>query len=219
MEPNMMNDGKAQLMDYVQGLHPQMEYTPCDLQPGGRYALPTGFELHLDVAHDEWVRLFGPGDASTRVKTLVQYGGRYLIRSLDLLQALAVVLRVGPPVWERSLDVQADYWRNLLATVPTFSIPAPAPMSRIEMERHVDHDANCQRVLPAFTEAASVTGRLVSDADLREFIARATTDPENAIVYYRNLRDGRMGVTSAPAKPARARRAAQPILATAGTEA
>jgi hypothetical protein len=190
-----------------------MEVAPCDLQPGGRYALPPGFELRIDPAHDESVILFGPNDTATRVKTLIQYGGRYLVRGLDVLRGLACVCRVGEPVWERSLDTQATYWRELLATAPTFAIPAPAPMTRFEMERFIDADANCQRVRPAFTEAANMTGRLVSDADLRDLIQRAT-DPEAAIRYYAQLRDGRspLFTTSGPqANPARTTRTTHPV--------
>lgn len=206
MEPNTMNDGRAQLMAFAHTIHPQMEMAPCDLQPGGLHALPPGFEIHIDPAHDESIRLFGPGDTATRVRTLTQYGGRYLIRGIDLLRALAVLMRVGEPVWEKSLDTQAIYWRELLATAAPFTIPAPQPMNRLELEQFIDVDPACQRAISAFTESVNVSGRLVSDTDLRAFIARATDNPDAAIVYYTSLRLGRMGQASAPATPARTKR-------------
>ena len=195
---NEMNSGNAALITYAQGLHPQMELAPCDLQPGGRYALPPGFEIHLDPAHDESVIVFGPHDASARIKTLVQYGGRYLIRGLDLLRGLATALRVGEPVWEKSLEAQAEYFRALLAAAPPFIVPERGPMTRSEMEQYIDRDAHCQRAVGAFTEAIDAAGAPVTDVGLRDFIQRATDDPDSAVTYYHNLRDGRMGCATAP---------------------
>ena len=198
------------LLDFARGLHPQMEIAPCDLQPSGRYALPPGFELHIDVSHDEWVRLFGPNETSTRVKTLIQYGGRVLIRGIDVLRALAVLTRVGEPVWERSLDAQAEYWRALLAEAAPFVVPDKAPMTRADMEAFIDRDPSCQRVISAFIEAVNTTGRLVSNADMQDFILKASADPEAAVLYYQQLRDRRKGLSSP--QPARRKRTVQPAV-------
>jgi len=214
MEPTTMNDGRAQLMAFAQGLHPQTEIAPCDLQPGGRYALPPGFELRIDPAHDESVILFGPNDTATRVKTLIQYGGRYLVRGLDVLRGLACVCRVGEPVWERSLDVQADYWRQLLATAPTFAIPAPAPMTRSEMERHINTCDQCKPVAVAYGNAIDSGASLTNDAHVKMMIDKAHANQADAVQYYRTIRDGRNNIfttSGPPANPVRARRATHPV--------
>jgi len=219
MEPTTMNDGRAQLMAFAQGLHPQMEIAPCDLQVGGRHALPSGFEAHLDPAHDEWIRVFGPHDTATRVKTLIQYGGRYLVRGIDLLRALAVLMRVGEPVWEKSLDTQAIYWRELLATAPPFTIPTPAPMTRAEMECHINTCDQCKPVAAAYGEAIDSGASITNDAHVTAMIERAHANQADAVQYYRTIRDGRNNIftTSAPAAPTRAKRATHPV--TVPTEA
>ena len=210
MENGTTNDGHTQLMAFAQGLHPQMEIAPCDLQPGGRYALPPGFEAHLDDAHDEWIRVFGPHDTATRVKTLIQYGGRYLVRGIDLLRALAVLMRVGEPVWEKSLDTQAIYWRELLATAPPFTIPAPAPMTRAEMERHINTCDQCQPVAVAYGNAIDSGASLTSDAHVKMMIDKAHADSAGAVAYYNTIADGRNSLFTtsgpAPATPARTKR-------------
>ena len=207
---NEMNSGNAALITYAQGLHPQMELAPCDLQPGGRYALPPGFEIHLDPAHDESVIVFGPHDASARIKTLVQYGGRYLIRGLDLLRGLATALRVGEPVWEKSLEAQAEYFRALLATAPTFSIPEPAPLTRSEMERHINTCERCTPVAVAYGRAVDSGASITNDAHVTAMIERAHADSAGAVAYYTTIADGRNSLFTtagpAPATPARTKR-------------
>ena len=214
MEPTTMNDGRAQLMAFAQGLHPQTEIAPCDLQPGGRYALPPGFELRIDPAHDESVILFGPNDTATRVKTLIQYGGRYLVRGIDLLRALAVLMRVGEPVWEKSLDTQAIYWRELLATAPPFTIPAPAPMTRAEMERHINTCDQCQPVAVAYGNAIDSGASLTSDAHVKMMIDKAHADPAGAVAHYAAIADGRNSLFTTAVPAAKQKRTTQPLAMT-----
>jgi hypothetical protein len=214
MENGTTNDGHTQLMAYAQGLHPNVEMAPCDLQPGGRYQLPPAFELHIDVAHDEWVRLFGPNDASIRVKTLVQYGGRYLIRGLDLLRALAEVCRVGEPTWERSLETQALYWRGLLATAAPFTIPARAPMTRAEMECHINTCDQCKPVAAAYGLAVDSGASITNDAHVKAMIERAHADSAGAVAYYNTIADGRNSLFTTAVTPAKPKRTTQPLAVT-----
>ena len=221
METEKANDGHAQLMAFAHTIHPQMEIAPCDLKPGGRYALPPGFELHLDPAHDESVIVFGPHDASARIKTLVQYGGRYLIRGLDLLRGLATALRAGEPVWEKSLDTQANYWRALLATAAPFTIPAPQPRTRIQMEQHINSCDVCKPVSIAYGKAVDSGASITNDAHVTAMIDKAHADPAAATAHYLAIADGRNSTftTAGPAADkARTKRAAQPDLAAAGKE-
>ena len=207
----MMTNSTQHLQIWASTIEPNQQYRPVDLLPGGQHAPPraSGIEIVLDPAH-ETVRIFR-GDHGAFVKTLSPWGGEFRVVGIDVLEGLREVCRVGYPSWKCSMDERKTYLVGLLADAEAVEVSAAPPMTRLELEQFIDRDANCQRAISAFTAAVSASGRMVIDTDLRDFIQRASTDAEAAILYYRNLRDGRLGVSSAPATPGRVKRVVHPV--------
>ena len=207
-----MDNGKNQLLEYVARIHPAQEFSPIDLEPGGAHALPGGFAITANPfavstqVDPNRLTLFGPLNTAVAVPTLEMFGGRVVIRGIALLQAIARLVETGPPVWSSRIAEVGEWWKTQIAGCEPFMVPEPAPKTREEMERFIDIDPACQRVLPTFIESVNAGSGLVSDADLREFIERATAGPEAAIEFYTRRRDGRLGI--APPAPAKARRKA-----------
>jgi len=185
--------------------NPARQLTPIEAQ---REA-PAGFTITID-AWNEVVAVVGPfADHGVRVKTLVQFGGGFLITSLDLLRSYVEVCERGEP---KNLFELAAHLRSRLRDLPPFAVPERGPMTRAELEIFIDKNPACQQVAPAFASAVDAAGAAVLDSHLQEFVERATHNADEAIAYYNNLARGRRGDISAstPAKPAR-KRAAEPV--------
>jgi hypothetical protein len=208
-------DGKAQLLEYINQVHPNEEILIADLARGRRYALPNGFEvnsnplsLSMTVLDPDRIMVFGPIDGSGVSIRVGEKAAGSFVRGIDLIVSIAQLLKTGPPIHQRSLTVLGDWWKREIANCDPFTVPAPGPKTRAELEQHIDRDANCQRALPSFISAIDASGNPVSDAMLVEFIEKAGTDVEGAISYYTTRRNGLLGIPATPAPKPRKRAAA-----------
>jgi len=194
-----MNSSITALQQWANSLQPNQQYKPVDLLAGGSCAPPRecGIEVAID-ATKEVVRIFR-GEHGAFIRTLNPWGANeFRLLGLDVLDAIREVCRVGYPSWKASMDERKTYLLALLTDAEPVTVPAAPPMSRAELEQFIDVDPACQRAIRAFTESVNASGAVVTDGALRDFIQRSSTDPDGAILYYRNLRDGRLGVTTAP---------------------
>jgi hypothetical protein len=186
-----MIDGRPELFAWIDSINPREELSPADLQK----SLPAGFALTGDV--DKPV-LHGPLGTSTTVPTLERWGGGLKIKGLVLLEAVARLLERGPRVWERSLERQADYWRQEIKTADAIMVEPKDPLgTRDAMENHV---ADCNRCQPAFAvlqQAVDWGSSRTRDQDLKELIARSHENSAAAKTYYESVRDATFGAMAA----------------------
>ena len=208
-----MSDGKSQLLAYVARIHPAQEFSPIDLEPGGAYALPGGltltsnpFGVSTEVDPDR-LTLVGPFNTAVAVPTLDMFGGRVVIRGIDLLQAIARSVEVGPPVWSKRPDESGEWWKTQIAGCEPFAAPEPAPKTRPEMERHIEGCAACGPVSRAMALAIDAGSSAYRDADLAAMIEMAHGDQLAAIQFYERRQAGHsMLAMNAPDSPTKRHR-------------
>lgn len=191
---------------------PARQWTPVEIQRDA----PAGFEIAFDV-YAETIVLFGPlGAHGVQVKALTPWGGTFRVTGEGLLQAYVDVCGLGTA---RDPHTRARALRARLGGLSDFQVPehASAP-TREALDQFIANDADCQRATPAFISAVNSVARPVTDADLQDFIQRATHDPASAILHYETLRNGRLGLAPAIEKPPRAKRTAQPHPSPVGKE-
>ncbi|MEO7862301.1 MAG: hypothetical protein ABIU05_18090, partial [Nitrospirales bacterium] len=188
---NERHDGKSDLQEYVARLHPYAEILIDELGPGRTYSLPQGFEVNdnsqgfsMTVQDPTRLTLFGPmGDAGVTVRVHEGSNGTFA-RGIDLIVAIARLLEVGPPVYQRSLNIQAKWWREQIAQCSPFLVLEPAPKTRSEMESHIDSCQTCGPVASAYGRAIDAGASIYRDADLSNLIALAHENQAEAVGFY-----------------------------------
>lgn len=170
---NHTNNGNDLLRTWARGLQPNQQYKPADLLPGGQYAPPqaSGIEIVLDPVH-ETLRLFR-GDSGTFVKTLSPWGGEFRVLGLDIMEALREACRVGYPTWRSSLDEKKNYLIALLDDVDPVVVPEAAPMTRSELDTHLDTCATCAPAMAILGQAIDAGRSLPKDHELRDLVTKA----------------------------------------------
>lgn len=207
-----MIDGKSQLLEYIERIHPSQEFSPIDLEPGGSYALPAGFAITSNPfavstqVDPNRLTLFGPLDTAVAVPTLDMFGGRVVIRGIALLQAIARLAEVGPPVWSRRPDELSEWWKKQIAGCEPFDAPEPPPKTRTEMEGHIEECATCGPVSVSMAASISAGSTAYRDEDVREMVERAHDDQQAAIEFYERRRAAHAMVPTAASTPKPSRR-------------
>lgn len=217
---NELHDGKIDLLKFIESIHPAKEFSPIDLEPGGAYALPSGFTITSNPfsvstqVDPNRLTLFGPLDTAVAVPTLDMFGGRIVIRGIALLQAIARLVEVGPPVWSRRPSELSDWWKAQIAGCESFAVPELAPKTRPEMERHIEGCATCGPVSQAMAASISAGSSAYQDEDVRSMIERAHNDQAAAIAHYEQKRASHAMVpttTSTPSGKPRRKIAAEQV--------
>lgn len=189
-----MHNGNIDLQKRLELIHPNQEFLLEDLAPGGRHALP-GFvitdnpqSLSIISPDPNRTMMFGPvSEAGVALRVVERAGGLY-VRGIDLIVAIGRLLEVGPPVWQRSLFVLADWWKKEIAGCQPFLVPEAPPQGRAEMEAHVDTCGVCQPVSQAMVASINAGSSAYRDEDVREMIERAHADPAAAVEFYERRR-------------------------------
>mgnify|MGYP001560716599 FL=1 len=210
-----MHDGKNDLLKFIEIIHPNQEFSPIDLEPGGAHALPAGFTITANPfgvstqVDPNRLTLFGPLDTAVAIPTMDMFGGRVVIRGIALLQAIARLVEVGPPVWSRRPIELSEWWKTQIAGCEPFTAPELAPKTRKEMESHIDRCELCQPVSQAMADSISAGSTAYRDSDIADMIERSHADQSAAIAHYEQKRGAHCMVpTNAEPSPAKRRRTA-----------
>jgi hypothetical protein len=178
-----MTSGKARLLEVIGAFVGGGTVTPDELE---RRLKPCGFLLNR---YGDDAILHGPL-GHVKIESLSEWGGLLVFRELDVLCALAHCLHVGPPVWERSIFAQANWWRAQIDQCEDFQVPVDQPLeSRQDMEEHLDACDLCRPASQALSEAISLGSANYSDKHIAQLINRCHADPDEALRFYVALRD------------------------------
>ncbi|MEO7860966.1 MAG: hypothetical protein ABIU05_11060 [Nitrospirales bacterium] len=208
-----MHDGKDNLMQFISTLHPHAEIYLDDLEPERQHALPPGFSITdnpqaLSIWNpDPWrTVLFGPlGDQG--VPLPVRQGSRGVyVSGLNLAASLMVLVRQGPPTWERNSSAMMNYIRTEIEKCELFQVAEPAPKTRPQMDDHIEKCATCGPVASSMAAAISAGSTAYRDADVADMIERSHTDSAGAIKHYDAKRAAcSIGTAASTPKPSRRR--------------
>ena len=212
------HDGKPDLMKFLEPVHPNAEISLDDLEPGGLHALPSGFTLtnnpmnFSDVGgHDpNRVTLFGPHSEGVAIHVSEKASGAF-VKGLDLIIAIARLVQVGPPNYQRSLSVLADWWKREIANCAEFLVPEAPPRTRPEMEAHIDGCEVCQPVGQAMARAINAGSSAYRDADMADLIQRAHDNSAAAISHYQQKAAAHSMTPTHQSKPSKRKAAAEEV--------
>lgn len=146
-ETDIMHDGKPDLVTFIATVHandePSLDYLEHAL-PGGFVGTYDQHDFSIVGGHDRsHIGLFGPHSGPGVTLRVIDRGGEPHVKGIDLLIAIAQLLQVGPPTFQRSPVVLADWWKGQIAQCAPFQVPEPAPKTRAEMEDHIERCATC----------------------------------------------------------------------------
>lgn len=184
-------DGKDETLAYVGGRHHGEVIYMDDLGVGGRLELPGGWSVTSNPAKlsilnpDPWrTVLFGPlGDQGIPLPLREGPSGPY-VTGLDLAFCMMVLLRVGPPVWERNPRTMMQWIVGQISQCESFEVPPPAPRTREENEAHIAACSICRPVSEAMSRAIDAGANIGADKYIADMIDRAHQDQEAAIRHF-----------------------------------
>lgn len=186
-----MIDGRPGLLDFARRFHWAHEHSPIDLE---RLLRRIGFEV-TDV-NDDRIIVVGPLSTATACKTLTGWGGRLMVRHLELVKVLELLTEAGVPVWASPMEQFEWHCRQLEQCAP-FQVPVLEEFeTRAEMEAHVEDCARCRPAFRALVEAVNHGSSRTGDQHLRELINLAHKDPDSALRFFESVRDAQLGQAS-----------------------
>jgi hypothetical protein len=98
--------------------------------------------------------------------------------------------------------------RGRVNDIPPFTVKEQPPMTRAEMEQHIETCERCQPVSAAFAEAINAGANIAGTPYVQEMINKAHADSDAAVRFYQQRRDAMRGTVMTTTKPARTKRAA-----------
>lgn len=207
-----MHDGRPELITFIETLGWNAEPSLESLHPrwpGGFAATFNPHDFSIVGGHDRsYITLFGPAGNGVTLR-VIDRGGEPHVKGIDVIIAIANLLRVGPPTFQRSPVVLADWWKNQIAGCEPFEVPEPAPRTRPEMDAHIDACAVCQPVSQAMASAINAGSSAYGDEDVADMIERSHLDQVEAISHYRQ-KAAAHGMHAAPSSVKRSRKAEVP---------
>lgn len=205
-----MHDGKADLLEYLDVIHPNQEILIDDLAPGRANSLPNGFSItdnpqSLSIISPDPNRtmLFGPvSDSGVTIRVSEKASGAF-VKGIDLIVAIARLVEVGPPTYQKSLELLAKWWRAQISECSPFLVAEAPPRTRTEMELHIEACGVCQPISQAMAASISAGSTAYRDEDVRSMIERAHNDPVAAIAHYEQKRAAHAMKSTNHSKPSR----------------